>query len=139
MVMRYITVLLLCSLGLVGCGPSQTVILPSRYEHLIVSPPSEEDEARLREEGATRPAYLVSWRQPKVDDWSELPEPPIEVKVFFTVEPDGTATDLEFEGEVHPVLEAILTESIGSAKFRPALQDGQPVSVRWDQLFIFNQ
>lgn len=75
------------------------------------------------------PDYPQSWRNANIVG---------SVVVQFTVQTDGTVSNPTVVGSPRPELAALVLHAIMRWKFKPAVKNGTPVSVRAQQQFDFS-
>jgi TonB family protein len=70
---------------------------------------------------------------------AELPRPGSKVTVEFEVNAEGGVANVEFPKPVAESLAAAVKTALEGWRFRPAIQDRQPVPVRVRFVFEFNR
>lgn len=78
--------------------------------------------------GETREAQVVSVAQPEYPLQAARSNQSGSVTVGFTVDPDGSVSNVHVISSSGHVFEAPAMQAVSRSKFKPALKDGQPVS-----------
>jgi protein TonB len=95
---------------------------------VAVSPTQAMLDGPVKALASPMPPYPASWRNANIRG---------EVKVAFTIGPNGAVSDPAVVGSPPPQLAAIVLDSILRWRFEPPTRGGQAVSVRAQQVFRF--